>query len=58
MNSLKELLERALKEIDRQMQAADTFTHEQALIWTLAAKDIDDTLVRLYGRRKAEEPKP
>ena len=49
--SLKDLLESALQEIDRQMKASETFTPEQALIWTLAAERIREALSRLYPER-------
>lgn len=54
--TVKDLYESTLKEIDRQMQAVDEFTSEQSLIWTLAARDIDEALVKIRERETPKEP--
>jgi hypothetical protein len=46
--NLRELLERSLKEIDRQVQTTANATPEQGLIWTLAAQELSEIRLRLY----------
>ena len=53
--NLKDLLESALKEIDRQIQATGTPTPEQSLIWTIAAQELDAIKTRLYRPPQKEQ---
>ena len=46
--NLRDLLDATLKEIDRQVKSTPVPTPEQALIWTLAAQELDAIKVRLY----------
>lgn len=50
--NLKDLLDRTLKEIDRQILGTSTPTPEQALIWTIAAQELDSIRMRLYSRKE------
>lgn len=57
MNSLKDLLEFTLQEIDRQIKASETFTPEQALIWIFAGERAREALTRLYPKNQEPDPR-
>lgn len=50
---MKDLLERTIAEIDRQMKAEANPTDAQALIWIFASQQAREALIRLYGRKDA-----
>lgn len=55
--TLKELYESTLREIDRQMADRPT-TPETALIWAIAAGEINEQLTQIKARENSQEKKP
>lgn len=53
--NLKELLDRTLKEIDRQILSTSMPSPEQALIWQMATQELLEIRERLYRARVSEQ---